>query len=164
MKKLICLILTMVMVLSLSSCFLLAKEVENAEGTTGVGETNSFSDTREIKEFDENGNPILTSTDDRLVYPYENDGYVVFVCFRGTIEKIQRIYEFDSNEAAEEYVLDVCVDAVDAGRVPPRYAVKGNYAIIDVGFDTNPESLGFYYTKSKTIVLNDFGSKEEITE
>lgn len=153
MKKLICLGLAFLMVLSLSSCFLLAKE--EAEDTTADTAGLPSYVGQEIKEFDENGDLILTSSDNRLVYPYE-DGYVVFECFGETISKIQRVYVFEDADAAQEYIKEQTFAAVDKGEVPPNYTQNGKYAIITVGFTTDQTSLGFYYARSKTVVKNDF--------
>lgn len=111
------------------------------------------------KDYDENGNFILTSTDDRVVYSY-NSGYVVFTFAGNSVSKIQRVFAFEDAKKAQEYSSAQAKQAVEAGNVPPQMIVNGSNVIYTVGFSTDNNDLGVYYAKSKTDVLAAFAGEE----
>ena len=113
-------------------------------------------------DYDADGNFILTSTDVRAVYAYNDTGYVVFTFAGESVTKIQRVLVFEDNESAEQYVNDTCAEAVNNGEVPPTMRANGSLVIINEPYSSEESSLGFYYTKSKAQLFADFPEDQQL--
>ena len=115
---------------------------------------------QEDADYDVNGNYILTSTDNRKVYPYDS-GYVVFKFNGEAVAKITRVLEFEDEVAAGEYLTSAALAQVENGEVPTTMVQNGVHVIVNVGFDTEEGGLGSYYTKGKSDIMTEFESAEE---
>lgn len=113
-------------------------------------------------DFDADGNFILTSTDVRKVYKYNDTGYVVFTFSGETVYEIQRVLTFESTEAAQQYMTDTALNAVNNGEVPPVMEINGSLVILKVGHSADEDELGSYYTKTKTEVLADYPENKQL--
>ena len=158
MKKIICFILAAMMAAApLCSCESAEKEKDALETTATLPDYAG----KEIKEYDENGNFILSSTEDRHVY-VKNDGYVVVTFLGESVNKIERVYSCESAEKAEEKGLELCRGYVEDGKVPPIYKVNGSLLIVTVPFDSEAtDGLESYYLKPKAEVEKAFDTAGE---
>ena len=158
MKKIISLFLAVVMVATvLCACASqggVAPKDTTAEDTQKIPSYAGQS----VSDYDSNGNLILTSSENRKVYPYES-GYAIFVFTGETVAKITRVLEFEDEAAAEEYLTSTALEQVEKGEVPTTMVRNGSYVVIKVGYEE--EGLGQYYVKTKTDVMNAFGGEEQ---
>jgi len=163
MKKIICALLIVAMIApALASC---AKKEgdEQKPDTTTAPETETTATLPDYvgnppAETEADGSFILTSTDDRVVFTY-SEGYVVFTFAGEAVSKIQRVICFETVEDAQEYVSEKRTEATNNGETPTTMIVNGSNVIIPVGFNATEKSLGSYYMKSKTAVLEDFANE-----
>lgn len=168
MKKL----LTAVLALCLSASLFASCGANNKETDTTTGETTAAAtDTnaplpdyagKKPSDFDANGNFILTSTDVRAVYRYNDTGYVVFTFMGESVSEIQRVIVCESAEAAQKYMTDAANEAINNGETPPIMEMNGSLVICKVGLSTDEKELGYYYTKTKTAVLADFPEDKQL--
>ena len=164
MKKVFSLILAAALVaVALCSC---AGSASNTDtGNTGPAETTANDKLpsyagQKVPDYDANGNFILTSSDNREVYPY-GTGYAVFTYAGEAVTKIQQVLVFEDEAVAEKYVNDIAIEAINKGEVPPTLRANGNYVIVAVGASNDSKELGYYYTQSKTKVTSDFATEVE---
>lgn len=154
MKKTISLLLAVLLALGiLCGCASNGAPADETKETT----ENSLPDYagKEIKEYDENGNIILTSTDDRQVYSYSG-GFIIFSFNGQSVSNIKRVYCFSSEESAKEFVTENARKAVENGLIPLKHSVNGTNVIEDVAFSTDPANIGNYYAKTKSQIEKDF--------
>ena len=156
MKRIICLLMALVLAASfISAC---GNTSEKNEDTSSQS-TQPLPDyvNGSSPDYNENGELVLTSTSDRLVYPYDG-GYVIFSFNGESVASIKRVYEFESSDKAKEYIAQKMAEAANNGAVPEQLAQHGLYVIKTFGFVPNaqPESLESFYTGSKTKVMAYF--------
>ena len=163
MKKIICLMLALLMVASvLAGC-----AAGTGSGTQTTHDHDHETESQKlpdyvgqnIHDYDSEGNFILASSENRVVYTYES-GYVVFTFTGETVQKIQQVLVFADEAAASEYLNKVALEAIDKGEVPPTMALNGKLVIVAVSLSTDSKSLGYYYTQSKTKVTEAFEKTE----
>lgn len=158
MKKIITLVLMLALLCaSMCSCFLIDEDYEKNKDTTEASVTTN--EEKKTDDYDENGNFIMTSTEDRYVYAYKN-GYLVFTFNDAAVSKIQHVFAFADQAAAQEYVKQVTLDAVEKGEVPPTITVSGVYAIERVPFVVGDQTgISSYYVRGKSAVEADFANE-----
>ena len=160
MKKIFSLILAaVILAASLVSCGGTGN-VENTgpAETTASGKLPDYAG-QNVPDYDSEGNFILQSSENRVVYSYES-GYAVFTFAGSTVKKIQQVLVFDDEDAAAKYVNDVAVEAVNKGEIPPTMSTSGNYVILAVGVSNDSKELGYYYTQSRATVTDAFESTD----
>lgn len=165
MKRILCLVFALALALySMCSCF-------KSKESSGSGEDTTVSSLPEytgkiVADYDEQGNFILTSTDERKVYLVNSPGnvreYAVFTFSGEAVTKVQTVICFSSADEAEDYVSANAKSAIDAGKIPDEMTVNGTYVITKVGFNADKDSLGNFYAKSKTDVINMY--EQEVTQ
>lgn len=160
MKKIFSLILAaVILALSLASCAGGSGNTKN----TGPAETTANENLpdyagQKISDYDSNGNFILTSGTDRVVYTYES-GYVVFTFLGSAVQKIQQVLVFEDEAAAGKYVTDIALEAIDKGEIPPTLRANKNLVIVPVSISNDKKDLGYYYTQSRNIVEAAFAAE-----
>lgn len=156
MKRFICIFLALVTLCALlASCS--ADKPENKE--TVPSDTKRELPTADAN-YDKNGKFILTSSENRKVYPVPG-GYVVF-CFVGDIvQNIFEVFTFDDKDSAKAYA-DKCVK--EDGLSLSSVSVEDDMVIIAVGFSLEEQGYGSYYLKTRQQVIAEFDSKEEDVE
>lgn len=112
-----------------------------------------------IQDYDSNGNIILTSSENRKVYPYES-GYAIFTFNGEAVSKILKVIEFEDEESAEDYLTSTARAQVEKGEIPTTMRRNGVYVVINVGFDPEDPRLGEYYNKTKTEIIAEFETDE----
>ena len=164
MKKIFSLILAAVITAAtLASCAgTQAPENTGPVETTASGKLPDYAG-QTVRDYDSEGNFILQSSEDRVVYTY-GTGYAVFTFAGESVKKIQQVLTFESEEAAQQYVSDTVRAANDKGEVPPTFQVNRNYVIVQVGLSSDKKDLGFYYTQSRAKVAASFESTDAEAE
>lgn len=162
MKKIFSLILAAVITAAtLASCAgTAAPENTGPVETTANDKLPSYAGQKN-PDYDAKGNFILTSSENRKVYPY-GSGYVVFTFTGEAVKKIQQVLVFEDEAAATKYTSDLALEAINKGEIPADHRVSDNLVIIPVGLSTDSKSLGYYYTQTRDKVTADFA--ENITE
>ncbi len=159
MKKIISLLLAVVMVATvLCAC---ASQGGAAPKDTTAGDTQKLPSYagQSVSDYDSNGNLILTSSENRKVYPYES-GYAIFTFNGESVSKILRVIEFEDEESAEDYLTSTARDQVEKGEIPTTMRRNGVYVVINVGFDPENPGIGEYYNKTKTQIIAEFETDE----
>ena len=161
MKKIICLVLTFAFIcLAMSSCFLLDENYVSKDDTTdSTAGLPDYAGTKE-KDVDDNGNFILSSTDNRHVYVY-GSGYAVFTFSGQAVTSIKYAVNFDNEEAASQYMSDEAKKAIDKGVTPPTMSIYGGTCVVtNIGYDPqNAEGLSKYYIQSRSDVEAAFNEE-----
>lgn len=159
MKKKFSLILAAVIVAaSLASCGGTGNVQNTGPAETTANEKLPDYAGKEISDYDGNGNFILTSGTDRVVYTYES-GYVVFTYTGSTVKKIQQVLVFEDESAATKYTSDLALEAVNKGEVPPDLRVNNNLVIVPIGASNDKKDLGYYYTQTRSAVEKAFAAE-----
>lgn len=164
MKKIFSLILAAVITAAtLASCAgTQAPENTGPVETTASGKLPGYAG-QTVNDYDSEGNFILRSSEDRVVYTY-GTGFAVFTFAGESVKKIQQVLTFESEEAAQQYVNDTALAAIDKGEVPPTMRANKNYVIVQVGSSSDKKDLGFYYTQSRAKVTAAFESTDAEAE
>lgn len=156
MKKIVSLlVLVSMLTLALCSCGSSVGSTDNtgpADTTDAVTLPDYVNQT--IKEYDSEGNFLLTSTDNRIVYAYKS-GYVVFTFLGQTVNKIQEVKSFKTEEEAAQFVITYMQEN---GKDGGNAFANGKNAVITCGADY--EVLGDYYTMTKSAIISEFSSVE----
>ena len=155
MKKSVALILVLVALLSvLCSCQSSGNGKNSGPDVTTNATTLPSYVNHSVKEFDSEGNFILTSSDNRIVYEYDG-GYVVFTFNGQAVKKVQEVKEFESEELAAQYVVSYMQDNAKNGA---NAFATGKYAVISCSAEH--EDLGKYYHMSKSEITGSFSSAD----
>ena len=155
MKKIISITLAAgALSMALSSCD--AKLFDNTADDTTAADTTATLPTLD-SNYDNKGNYILDSTENRKVYPVP-EGYVVFSFLGNAVQEIDQVYTFEDEEAAAAFA-DKCLR--EDGYLRSAVTVNGKLVIIDVGFDPASEGYGKYYIYDREKVEQDFAQNED---
>lgn len=151
MKKSLSLILLVCMLLvALASCSSGGNASPNGATTTKAPLDSTYNETK-IEEYDSEGNYILTSTDERAVFP-TSYGYVVFAFTGNAIRKISIVQEFETEKEALDFVVSYMQENGSSGKnaIPNGKLVIMNATAADEEFK--------YYASSKSDILAAYGT------
>ncbi len=159
MKKIVSIALALIMSTSVFCACTSEGGGKEVETQQNVQELPSYAG-QKISDYDANGDFIFTSSENRKVYPYES-GYIVFTFTGDAVSKISRVLEFESEDAAEEYLTSTARAQVENGEIPTTMRQNGVYVIVNVGFDAEESSIGSYYSKVKADIISEFEGEEQ---
>jgi|GEM_PF-2899311 len=158
MKKILCFALAAVFCCSLASCKFsdpvdLDTTNEIREETTAP-ETSEPSDKNYV-DYDKDGNFILKSSDDRVVYKLDG-GYVVFVFAGNVVGKIHNVIEFENEDAMTEYLRENVTSLMSSG---VYNNVNTSKNLIILTYNAGESGMGKYYSYTKNEVLDEFSAE-----